>query len=228
MEARTRRVVALLPAGGRGLRFGAAEAKQFVRIEGRPVVAWAVARLRAAGVDEIVLAVPAGAALPPDEALAGTRVVEGGDTRQQSVARCLAAARPGDDDLVLVHDAARAAVHPEDVRRVVAAAAGGGGAVLGRPSSDTVKRVVGGEIRDTLDRRELFRAETPQVFRGAVFARAVARAERDGFEGTDESSLVERLGSERILAVAALHPNPKLTEPADLPFVAALLRETVA
>jgi 2-C-methyl-D-erythritol 4-phosphate cytidylyltransferase len=83
-------------------------------------------------------------------------------------------------------------------------------------------------IMETVDRQDLFRAETPQVFRHAVFARAVVRARADAFVGTDESSLVERLAGERVLAVEARHPNPKLTEPADLAVIAALLREEVA
>src|SRR5436190_8657662 len=222
------RVVALMPAGGRGDRFGGDRAKQFLEVEGRPLLAWTAERLFAAGVDEMVIALPQGSR-PPDDAVfaRAARVVVGGASRQESVARCLAVVVAAPDDLVLVHDGARAAVHPDDVRRVIETAADGPGAVLGRLSSDTLKRVAGGEIRDTVDRRELFRAETPQAFRYEVLVRAVALAERDGFEGTDESSLVERLGSERILAIEALHANPKLTEPADLAVIAALLREGV-
>jgi len=228
MPFMNRRVVALVPAGGRGDRFGAERAKQFVEVAGRPLLAWTAERLLAAGVDEIVVALPAGSRLPDDAVFAhAVRTVVGGASRQESVACCLAAVAGAPEDLVLVHDGARAAVHPDDVRRVIATAAEGPGAVLGRLSSDTLKRVAGGEIRDTVDRRELFRAETPQAFRYEVLARAMALAERDGFEGTDESSLVERLGSERILAVEARHANPKLTEPADLAVVAALLREGV-
>jgi 2-C-methyl-D-erythritol 4-phosphate cytidylyltransferase len=222
------RVVALMPAGGRGQRFGGGQAKQFLEVEGRPLLAWTASRLLAGGVEEIVIALPEGSRLPDDSILGGAvRAVVGGASRQESVARCLAAVRAAPEDLVLVHDGARAAVHPEDVRRVIAAVAEGPGAVLGRRSSDTLKRVAGGEIRDTVDRRELFRAETPQGFRYEVLSRAMALAVRDGFAGTDESSLVERLGSERVLAIEALHANPKLTEPADLAVIAALLREGV-
>jgi len=217
-----------MPAGGRGDRFGGGRAKQFVEVAGRPLLAWTAERLFASGVEEIVIALPEGSLLPEDAVFArAVRTVVGGASRQESVARCLAAVAAAPEDLVLVHDGARPAVHPDDVRRLIETAVDGPGAVLGRLSSDTLKRVAGGEIRDTVDRRELFRAETPQAFRYEVLVRAMALAERDGFEGTDESSLVERLGSERIVAVEARHANPKLTEPADLAVVGALLREGV-
>ncbi len=223
------KVVALVPAGGSGSRFGSATPKQFLTVAGRPLLAWTLSRLRAAGVDEIVVALPAGVSLPEDAACAGVRTTLGGPTRQASVANCVASALGSGDDLLLIHDGARAAVHPEDVARtIVAAAAASGGAILGRFVSDTLKRVQDGAVVETVDRATLFRAETPQVFRRAVFERALAAAARDGFEGTDEASLVERLPDAVVTAVAAAHANPKLTEPADLPVLVALLTAGVS
>lgn len=220
-------MIALVPAGGSGERFGGGVAKQFLPVAGRSLLAWTLSRLIAAGLDEIVVALPAGAALPADASFGGAvRVVHGGATRQDSVANCIANAPGAPGDLLLVHDGARAAVNPLDVRATITAAHASDGAVLGRPVSDTVKRVSDGRIVSTVERSELFRAETPQVFRRSVFERALDLARRDGFVGTDEAALVERLSDATVRAVLARYPNPKLTEPADLAVVEALLRRT--
>jgi 2-C-methyl-D-erythritol 4-phosphate cytidylyltransferase len=216
---------ALVPAAGRGERFGGGRPKQFLEIGGRPLLAWTVERLRAAGAASVVVA------LSGDElagaagwlAAAGAAAVEGGATRQASVATALAASPAAAGDLVAVHDGARAAIDPEDVRAVVAAAASAGGAVLGRGVTDTIKEVADGRVAATVERARLFRAETPQVFRRRDLERALARAARDRFVGTDESSLVERLGDVAIVALAARSPNPKLTVTEDLEAVRRLL-----
>jgi 2-C-methyl-D-erythritol 4-phosphate cytidylyltransferase len=224
-------VHALIAAAGRGERLGGAVPKQLLPVAGLPLLAWAVRRLHAAGVADFVVAAPADELEPIRAALAGgpaARVVAGGATRQASVANALAACGAGPADLVLVHDAARAAVHPEDVAATVAAAAACGGAVLGRPVTDTVKRVEGSDIVATVDRAPLFRAETPQVFRRELFERALASAAADGFVGTDESSLVERLPGARVTAVVARYPNPKATFAGDLRQVEMLLSEGLA
>ena len=219
------RIIALVPAAGRGERFGGDLPKQFLPIAGRPMLAWTLERLLAAGVERVVVALPA-ERLAGDLAVFDSPRVEwiaGGATRQETVARCLAAAPGADDDLIMVHDGARPAVAVEDVAATLDAARQADGAVLGRPLADTLKRLEGERIEITLDRHGLFRAETPQIFRRGVFVRALAAAERDHFLGTDESSLVERLPGARIVAVAAQHPNPKLTEPADRGLLERLL-----
>ena len=237
-------VHALLAAGGRGLRLGGDPPKQLLEVAGRPLLLWAIGRLRAAGIERFVVALPADLLPAAERALSGVVGVEltiGGGTRQDSVERALAASATGPEDLVLVHDAARAAVHPEDVAAVIAAAQAGPrdapedapgdapeGAVLGRPVSDTLKRVEAGRVVSTVARDGLFRAETPQVFRRSVLQGAYQRAHADGFHGTDECSLVERLPGARIAAVAARHPNPKLTYAADLRWIELLLRASGA
>jgi 2-C-methyl-D-erythritol 4-phosphate cytidylyltransferase len=219
------RIIGLVPAAGRGERFGGDLPKQFLPIAGRPMLAWTIERLLAAGVHQVVVALPADR-LAGDLAVSDSPRVQwiaGGATRQETVSRCLAAAPGADDDLVVVHDGARPAVAVEDIAATLDAAGHADGAVLGRPLADTLKRLEGERIETTVDRHGLFRAETPQVFRRAVFTRALALAERDHFLGTDESSLVERLPGARIIAVVAQHPNPKLTEPADRGLLERLL-----
>jgi len=218
---------ALVPAAGSGSRFGGALPKQFFELGGRPVLSWALSRLLAAGATSVTVALPE-AYLSEAETVLGVDPrlawVAGGDSRQESVALCLGAVSGGEDDLILIHDGARPAVSVQDIQATVRAAAAGGAAILGRPMGDTVKRVEAGRVRQTVDRRDLFRAETPQVFRRRLLAAALALARKDRFQGTDEASLVERLRGQSITAVAATAPNPKLTESGDWGILEALLR----
>ena len=218
-------VHAVVPAAGRGLRFGGTLSKQFESIAGRPLLAWTVERLLAAGVDSVTVALPADIAAAPPNWLRDPRVhsVPGGDSRQDSVTAALAASPAERQDLVLVHDGARPALDPADLLAVCQAALSADGAVLGRGASDTLKLLEQGVIVGTVDRSRVFRAETPQVFRRELLERAIESALEVGFTGTDEASLVERLPGARVLAVEAVSPNPKLTTPADLPWVRALL-----
>jgi len=183
------------------------------------VVAVAVPEDRLA--DTLALAGVLGAARP--EAWKRVVCTAGGDTRQASVEACLAVAGGEPDDLLLIHDGARPAFSERDLEATVEAARTSGGAILGRAVSDTLKRVDGGRVRSTVDRSRLFRAETPQVFRRRDFERALRRARADDFVGTDEASLVERLGDVEIRAVEARDPNPKLTTPGDLQLLETLL-----
>lgn len=225
--ATQRKIWGLVPAGGRGERFGGGTPKQLITIAGRPLLAWTLERLLDAGLAGLTVALPASRLAEAAGILADddrVRWVAGGEIRQQSVAACLADA-PHNVDLVLVHDGARPAVAVEDLRATIEAAAAEGAAVLGRPVTDTLKRIEDERIVTTLDRRKLFCAETPQIFHPAILRRALAQSEVDGFVGTDESSIVERLPGVNIRPVAASHPNPKLTQPQDLPWVERLLQE---
>ncbi len=225
-------VHAIVPAAGEGRRYGGDRPKQFSLLLDRPLLAWTVERLVAAPViDRVVVAAPAGRARETQEMLAaevgpppGVAVVtvEGGRRRQDSVAAALAATAAAPSDRVVVHDGARPCLSAVDLEAVVRAAAerGGAGAVLGRPVSDTLKAVESGRLGATVTRGGLFRAETPQVFRAADLREALERAERQNLEVSDESSLFEA-GS--ITAVTASQPNPKLTDPSDLPAIEALL-----
>jgi 2-C-methyl-D-erythritol 4-phosphate cytidylyltransferase len=234
----TPRFVALVPAAGKGERFGGEVPKQFVEIAGKSVLAWSVSRLLEAGAAKVIVALAKDRLAWGQTALGAlggpgaVACVIGGRNRQESVAACFAASDPApasaaggaEADLLLVHDGARAAVAIDDIRETVQKAVAWGGAVLGRPVADTMKRVEEGRILGTVLRDELFRAETPQVFTREVFARALAKARAEGFVGTDESSLVERLDGVAVAAVLAKHPNPKLTEAGDLTLLEALLK----
>jgi len=216
------RVAALVLAAGRGERLGASIPKAFLALAGRPLVVRAIEALAARPeVERIVPVLPAAdlarfAALAPDF-LGADKLgapVAGGAERQDSM-RAGLAALPDGVELVAVHDAARPLVRPEDVGRVIAAAARTGAALLAVPVRDTLKRVRDGRVAGTLPRAECWAAQTPQVFRLELLREALAKAEAEGFRGTDDAQLVERLGAP-VEVVEGDPANLKITWPEDV------------
>jgi len=141
-------------------------------------------------------------------------VVPGGDYRQESVENCLLCVPP-DTDLVAVHDAVRPFVEVSAIERVIREADKTGAAILGIPSVDTVKQVERTLLRGTIPRERIVLAQTPQVFRYSLLKQAFERAAEDGFQATDEASLVEHLGAD-ITVVLGSDRNIKITKPGDL------------
>jgi 2-C-methyl-D-erythritol 4-phosphate cytidylyltransferase len=143
-------------------------------------------------------------------------MVPGGGTRQESVREGLAAIDRGFDGLVAVHDGARPAVPPSLVAAVIAAADQDSGAIAALPVVETLKRVSADLlVEGTLDRERYFRAQTPQCFGQPLLRRAFDRAHAEGFSGTDEAALVERLGAP-IRIVPGSERNLKVTTLEDL------------
>jgi 2-C-methyl-D-erythritol 4-phosphate cytidylyltransferase len=164
------------------------------------------------------------------------RVVEGGDTRQESVGRALAAiesqkSAPSDDDIVLVHDAVRPLIDAETIGRTIEAVARYGAAIVGLPAIDTIKQVErtadGAIIRTTIPREYIVQAQTPQGFRLGLLKKAFAEAEADGFIGTDEASLMERAGA-TVAVVPGSAANMKITQPGDLELAEFYLARVLA
>jgi 2-C-methyl-D-erythritol 4-phosphate cytidylyltransferase len=211
--------------------------KQFMLLEGSPILVHTVRKFAASDrVSEIVVAVR-----PEDrdwvsESLAGefppsrVRVVAGGDSRQESVENALRSLRP-DTGLVAVHDAVRPFIELETIHKVFDEAAEFGAAIVAVPATDTVKQVARGtdhvRIRATLPREKLVMAQTPQVFRYDLLVRAFQSARADGFAGTDESSLVERLDVEVTVVMGNDH-NIKITKPGDMELARLFLRGEAA
>jgi 2-C-methyl-D-erythritol 4-phosphate cytidylyltransferase len=147
-------------------------------------------------------------------------VVEGGDSRQDSVSKALASLKTAqDDDIVLVHDAVRPLIDAETIHRTIEAVTKHGAAVVGTPALDTIKVVErtadGAIVTSTIPRERVVLAQTPQGFRVGLLRRAFAEAEADGFVGTDEASLAERAGIP-VAVVAGPPRNFKITQPGDL------------
>jgi 2-C-methyl-D-erythritol 4-phosphate cytidylyltransferase len=213
---------ALVLAAGRGERLGATGPKAFAELAGRPLLQWSVDVMRAvAGLEEIVVALPPGVPAP-----AGTTGVEGGAVRSASVRRALqAAAAGGPDEAIVVHDAARPLVTVELVERVLTALAGDesvDAAIAAAPVSDTIKRVEGDLVVETLDRRELWAVQTPQVFRRAALERSLNVPDEVLTAATDDAWLVERAGG-KIAVVPSASENLKVTTPLDLRLAELLL-----
>ena len=143
------------------------------------------------------------------------RLIAGGHSRQETVARGLAQTTEA-AEVIVVHDAVRPFVEEENIRQVIEAARKHGAAILGIPSVDTVKQVERQLILGTIPRERVVLAQTPQAFRASLLLDAFARAQADGFNGNDESSLVERLGHP-VTVLMGSDRNIKITKPSDLP-----------
>jgi 2-C-methyl-D-erythritol 4-phosphate cytidylyltransferase len=225
------RVFVIVPAAGMGTRMAPGHAtpnapKQFLSLEGVPIL---VHSLRAfadvSRVSCIYVAVrkaEMGRMESPiaEHALSSrVRVVEGGDTRQDSVSRALKALPAGDDDIVLVHDAVRPLIDPATIERTIEAVESYGAAIVGLPAVDTIKQVErtarGAIVTATIPREYIVQAQTPQGFRYGLLRKAFADAETDGFIGTDEASIVERSGNQ-VAVVLGSPANLKITHPGDL------------
>jgi 2-C-methyl-D-erythritol 4-phosphate cytidylyltransferase len=208
--------VALLVAAGSGERLGAGRPKAFVVVAGRPMIEWSLDALRAAGIDDIVVA------LPPGHEVAGCAGVPGGATRSESVRAALAAAPPGD---VVVHDAARPLVTPEHFRAALAALDGADCAVAAAPVTDTVKEAGPDRlVTATLDRSRLWAIQTPQAFRRDALERALAAGDELLAQATDDAWLVERMGG-TVRVVESTPANLKVTTPHDLAIAEYLLAD---
>ncbi|MBI1845961.1 MAG: 2-C-methyl-D-erythritol 4-phosphate cytidylyltransferase, partial [Candidatus Rokubacteria bacterium] len=214
-------MVVVVPAGGVGARLGRRTPKQFLSVAGTPILVTTVQHFtRHPGVDAVVVAVPAAhldrarRLLAPLGRRVRITVVAGGASRQESVRRGLEAV-PRAGGVIVVHDAVRPFITRALVDAVVAAAAADGAAVCALPVTETVKRVRDGRVETTVDRADLWAAQTPQAFRAAILREAHEKAWRDGVTATDDAMLVERLGHP-VRVVRGLETNLKITTPADL------------
>ena len=225
-----RRTAAVIPAAGRGERLGPGAPKALRLLGGAPLLAHAVRAMSAShAIDLIVVAAPADqldevhSLLDQPDLSTEIVIVAGGESRQASVARALAAL-PADIDVVLVHDAARPLVPAELVAAVAAAVHAGNPAVVpGLPVVDTIKRVDdGGRVVVTVDRGPLRAIQTPQGFTRRVLEAAHAAAGAGGDSATDDAGLVEMAG-EPVLVIPGHEEAFKVTRPIDLVLAEALL-----
>jgi 2-C-methyl-D-erythritol 4-phosphate cytidylyltransferase len=228
-------VFAILPAAGLGTRMAGPQPKQFLALDGVPIL---IHSLRAFAAVERVTAIYVAVrktemerveAQIAEYGFAGrARVVEGGDNRQESVSHALAALAAEPDDIVLVHDAVRPLIDAATIDRTIDAVIEFGAAIVGLPAVDTIKQVErtahGALVTSTIPREFVVLAQTPQGFRYGLLQRAFAEAMADGFVGTDEASVIERAG----LPVAVVHGsqvNLKITQPGDLELAEFYLRQ---
>ena len=224
-------VFVILPAAGLGTRMAAAQGagaapKQYLRLRGVPILIHTIKAFTSIRQISAVYVAVRGSEVERFEAQVKehglaekVRIVLGGDSRQESVARALAEIECDPEDILLVHDAVRPLIDPVTIARTVEAAERHGAAIVALPAVDTIKQVErtahGAIITATIPREYIVQAQTPQGFRAGILKRAFAEAEADGFVGTDESSLVERAGLQ-VAVVPGTLANMKITQPGDL------------
>jgi 2-C-methyl-D-erythritol 4-phosphate cytidylyltransferase len=224
------RVVAVIPAGGSGTRMGADVPKQFLPLGGVPMLLHSLRAFdRAPSVDTVILVVQRDErrrALTDVIERYGVKkvqkVIAGGETRQQSVYNGLKETDP-DVEIVVVHDAVRPFVTDDLIEQSIEAARKGSGAIVAVPMKDTPKQAgLDRQIQRTLDRNNLWMAQTPQTFRRDVLLEAYEKAAIEHLQATDDAALVERLGH-KVGIVAGTWENIKITTPEDLIIAEAIL-----
>ena len=207
---------------------GAETPKQFLELDGTPIVILSLRRIAACPqVTDIIVATRADEVARLKERIARekfkqpVRVVKGGDSRQESVAAALREVA-NDTEIVLVHDAVRPFVTGEQIARVIEEARRCEAAILGIPAMDTVKEVKRASLPEdvalitgTMPRERVVLAQTPQAFSTKLLKEAFARAEADGVNASDEAGLVERMGHD-VHVVLGSERNMKITKPADM------------
>jgi len=216
-------VSAIIVAGGKGIRMGAATRKQYMLLAGKPIVCHTLEVFDACpGIQEIYLVVP-----PDDLDTCAEKwisfmtfhkaihLVAGGNERQDSVYRGIQAVSGQGCEVVVIHDAVRPFVNSRMIEDCVAEARISGACIVGMPVMDTAKLVNSGRIERTLDRNAIWMAQTPQAFDLNLIRTAHEKASSERFKGTDDAMLVERLGHQiRIIPGSRL--NMKITTPEDL------------
>jgi 2-C-methyl-D-erythritol 4-phosphate cytidylyltransferase len=229
------RVGVVIPAAGAGMRMGPAAPKQFLELEGKPIVAWTIAHFQLSPeVDSIVLAA-AEAQIDLMKRIVSEygyskvcAVVAGGARRQDSVRNGLRALEERKPDLVLVHDAVRPFIDHTIILSVLGALSVADAAMVAIPVKETVKLAgPDGFVRSTPPREGLWIAQTPQASRYADLCRAFERAAADGVLATDEAGLLERIGK-RVAIVPGSYDNIKITTPEDLELAMLIARRTHA
>ncbi|MBQ1511495.1 MAG: 2-C-methyl-D-erythritol 4-phosphate cytidylyltransferase [Selenomonadaceae bacterium] len=224
-------VTAVFPAAGQGRRMNVGINKVFLDLVGKPILVHTLQRFsRSKYINHLVVVVAAEdisfirKLLKAVPGLKPYQVVAGGSERQYSIANGLAVV-PKESEIVLVHDAARPLTSVETIDRVVEGAREIGGAIAAVPEKNTVKIVAeDGIVRETPPRKTLWEVQTPQGFRKDILLEAYRKAEEDGFLGTDDSSLVERLGVP-VKVVESDYRNIKVTTPEDLLIAEAFLQK---
>ena len=226
------KVCAVVVAGGCGSRFGNPGGKQLVNVAGRPMMTWSIMAFdRSIFVGHIVVVCPAERraemrrlAIEPFEFATPITFADAGETRQDST-RAGIEAVPMGFEYVAIHDGARPLITTEAIDNAISALASApalAGVVCGQPAIDTLKIVDGSDIVETPPRSMYWAAQTPQIFSVDSVRRAHAAAIAESFVGTDDSSLVERMGG-TVRCVESPRDNLKVTVPEDLRPVTAIL-----
>jgi len=218
-----KRTVAIVPAGGSGKRMGGPLSKQYFLLAGKPILAHTLKRFQESGaISAVILVVPADDVEPVGKTIVDRygltkvkAVIPGGTQRQDSVRNGLDAAGEG-YDIILIHDGVRPFISDHLISRAVREAETFGAVTVGCPAKDTIKSISSeGFVKNTLPRDSIWTIQTPQAFRTDVIVEAHRRAVADGYYGTDDAALVERMGIP-VKALAGSYDNIKITTKEDM------------
>jgi len=224
------KIIGVIVAAGKGVRMGGAVGKQFLLLGGRPILAHTISGFNESElIDQIVIVLSVGdidyfkaEVLSKLTLSKKIQVVIGGEHRQDSVYNGLRQIR-AKDGIVLIHDGVRPFIRPEQIAATVEKTRETSACILAMPVADTLKRVAEDRrIRSTLERKSVWMAQTPQVFRFSVIWQAHQAARKAGYIGTDDAQLVERLGLP-VMVVRGSRYNIKITTPEDLALAEAIL-----
>jgi 2-C-methyl-D-erythritol 4-phosphate cytidylyltransferase len=221
-------IAAILPAAGLGTRMGHETPKQFLELDGVPLVILTLRRIASCPLITHIVVATRGdeverleSRIRQENFKQELHVVKGGGSRQESVSQALKQI-PEDTELVVVHDAVRPFVTVEQIARVINEARRCKAAILGIPAMDTIKEVKRASLPEdvalitaTVPRERVVMAQTPQVFETQLLKQAFASAEEDGVNASDEAGLIERLGHE-VHVVHGSERNIKITKPSDM------------
>jgi 2-C-methyl-D-erythritol 4-phosphate cytidylyltransferase len=219
----------IIPAAGYGARLGSEVPKPYLEIAGKTILEHTLSRFKTiSGLFEVVVSTSPQYVDKTRQILQmlfeglKTTVVMGGAERQHSIKNALDSLSE-DVEFVAVHDAVRPFIEPEFIQKCFDEAQKAGGAIIAVPAKDTIKISDGlQQIVRTPDRKNLWQAQTPQIFKTDLLKQAYTKAERENFLGTDDASLLEYLG-EKVLLVEGNRENFKITYPLDLRFAEWLL-----
>jgi len=230
------KVTAVIPSAGSGRRMQANIKKPYLAIKGKPLLSSVLKVLnRVSAIENIIVPVsPGEEALCEKEVLSGlsldkeVKIISGGATRQESVRKALDFV-PESSDLVLIHDGVRPFITVQMIERSLNETSKKLATTLGVPVKDTITVVSGDDRRilKTLERGSLYLIQTPQTFDREIIIDAHIKAYHDGFEGTDDASLVERMGVP-VTVIPGSYDNIKITTPDDLIFAEAILNKQTA
>ena len=222
------KITAIIAAAGFGERFG--EKKQLKLLNGRPLLFHTIQPfIKSELISEILVVVPKDDVIQVDREFKSTltskkiEVISGGKTRQESVNNGLKISDK-ESELICVHDGVRPFVTLSLIEKVIKASMEHDGAILAAPSSDTIKKIMGNQILETLPRETIWRAQTPQVFSKAALEEAIQIAIDENLEGTDESSILEKIGYQ-IGFIEGSPLNIKITTKEDWTFAKAIYKE---
>ncbi|MBA4366831.1 MAG: 2-C-methyl-D-erythritol 4-phosphate cytidylyltransferase [Desulfobacterium sp.] len=227
-------VSVIIVAGGRGVRMGEPVRKQYLFLHDRPILCHTVQAFTTNELcDHVILVIP-----PDDIEFCKTKIlsrvdhaekvkmVPGGAERQNSVFCGLEAIEEGQGDIVLIHDGVRPFVRESQIRDLISCAKKNGACILGISALDTLKKVdKQGRICQTVDRGEIYFAQTPQAFQYGVIKKAHDMARRQNFMGTDDAYLVEQIGHE-VFVINGTRDNIKITTQEDLRLAEAIITLT--